>query len=267
MRTEGTVAKTGNPYFSKDHLCVPLMDEDVLGIISIREKKGRKPYTFYDREILTTLAEQAVIAFKNAKLYEEQEELTMDAIQSLAVILEYKTPSRKGSLDRLVGLARGTGAELHLSREALKKLHYATLLHDAGMFTVPEKILSKPSKLTGHETRLIREIPLKSTEFLKPLRALEPVLPIILHHTERFDGRGYPKGFKGEEIPIGSRILAVVKAFDAMVTYRPYRRAMSVRGALSELRRHQGRQFDPLVVQAFLRFLRRKSFKKLMRQS
>jgi len=262
---EGKIAKTGNPYFKKNRLCVPLLDEDVLGIISIRGKQEGKSYSLYDREILMTLAEQAVIAFKNAKLYEEQEKLTMDSILFLAAILESKTPGRKSASDLLVTLTLGIASELHLSHEETKMLHYATLLHDAGMLSVPERILTKPSKLTGPEYRLIQKVPVKSAQIVQPLRVLEPVLPMILHHTERYDGKGYPRGLKGEEIPLGARILAVAKAFEAMVHHRPYRKKVGLRHALMELKRHRGGQFDPQVVEAFMRFSNKRSFRKMMR--
>ncbi|MBI4436950.1 MAG: HD domain-containing protein [Candidatus Omnitrophica bacterium] len=262
---EGKVAKTGNAYFKKNLLCVPLLDEDVLGVITIRGKQEGKPYSLYDREILMTLAEQAVIAFKNAALYEEQEKLTMDSIRFLAAILESKTPGRKRSSDLLVTLALGIAAELHLSHEETKMLHYAILLHDAGILSVPEHILTKPSKLTGPEYRLIQKVPTTSAKIVRPLRILEPVLPVILHHTERYDGNGYPKGLKGEEIPLGARILAVIKAFEAMVHHRPYRRRVGLRHALMELKRHQGGQFDPQVVEAFLRFTHKRSFRKIVK--
>ena len=261
---EGKVAKTGNPYFGKSHLCVPLLDEDVLGIISVREKKDKTTYSHYEFEILITLAEQAVIAFKNAKLYEQQERLAMESIQSLAAILESKRSGENRSSDLLVALALGIASELHLSHEESKMLHYAALLHDVGMITVPEKILTKPTKLTRSEYRLIRDIPAKSAQFVRPLRTLEGILPLILHHTERYDGKGYPRGLKGEEIPLGSRILSVAKAFEAMITYRPYRKKVSVRLALTELKRHEGKQFDPHVVEAFLVFSKKKSFHKLI---
>ncbi len=262
---EGKVAKTGNPYFKGNHLCVPLMDEDVLGVISIKGKKGAKGYTLYDREILTTLAEQAVIAFKNARLYEEQEKLTMDSIQSLAAILECKTTHHRSS-EPFVSLILGIAAELRLSHEEVKILHYVALLHDAGMITVPERILTKPKKLTGPEYRLIQKIPIESIQLIKPLRALNPVRPNINNHTERYDGKGYPKGLKGEEIPLGARILAVAKAFEAMVSHRPYRQKIGWRHAFAELRRHEGTQFDPHVVQAFWVFSKKKAFQKIIQQ-
>ncbi|MFH1858027.1 MAG: HD domain-containing phosphohydrolase [Candidatus Omnitrophota bacterium] len=263
---EGWVAKTGNPYFKKNHLCVPLMDEDVFGVISIREKKDEKSFSLYDREILMTLAEQAVMAFKNAKLYEEQEKLTMDSIRALASILEQRTLGRERSPDLLAALTAGISEELHLGREESKMLRYAALLHDAGMITVPERVLTKASKLTGAEYRLIQDVPAKTAEMIRPLRALKPVLPIILHHTERYDGKGYPKGLKGEEIPLGSRILAVAKAFEAMIARRPYRKKAGIRYALTELKRHAGKQFDPHVVQAFLAYTQKKAFHHLTRK-
>ncbi len=262
---EGRVARTGNPFFKKDFLCVPLMDEDVLGVISIRDKKERNSFSMYDREILMTLAEQAVIAFKNARLYEEQEHLTTDSIQFLATILESKTPGRKRSLERLSAIPLGLAEELQLSHEETKRLHYATLLHDAGIISVPDRILTKPSKLSGPEYRIMQKVPAQSAQLVKPIRILEPVLPIILHHTERYDGKGYPKGLCGEEIPIGARILTVAKAFEAMMVHRPYRRKMGLRRALTELKRHQGVQFDPQVVEAFLKFSKKKAFQKILK--
>ena len=256
---EGEVAKTGNAIFKKDRLCIPLMDEDVLGVLSVRGKQDGKPYSLFDREILMTLAEQAVIALKNASLYEQQEKLTMDSIRCLAQLLDRKTPGRRRSSGFIVKVALGIAEEMDLSHDERQTLHYAALLHDAGTFAIPEHILSKPSKLTAPEYQMIRQVPATSVEILRPIGALEPVTPIVLHHTERYDGKGYPKGLKGEAIPLGARILAVAKAFEAMTVQRPYRKRMGLSQAIREIKRHEGKQFDPQVVRAFLRFCQRKS--------
>jgi len=255
---EGGVAKTGNAVFQKNLLCIPLMDEDVLGVLEVRDRQDGKPYTHFDQEILITLAEQAVIALKNAKLFEEQEKLTMDSIRCLAGFLNSKTPGRRRSSNFIVKVALGIAKEMGLSHEETQTLHYATLLHDAGKVVIPEHILSKPSKLTPPEYQLVRRYPAASAEILKPIAALGPVIPIILYHTERYDGRGYPKGLSGEEIPPGARILAVAKAFEAMTIQRPYRKRMGIQQAIREIKKHQRRQFDPDVVKAFLRFCRKR---------
>ena len=256
---EGTVAKTGNALFKKNHLCIPLMDEDVLGVLSVRDRQDGKRYTFFDREILITLAEQAVIALKNASLYEQQERLTMDSIRCLAALLDRKTPGRHRSSSFIVKMTLGIAEEMGLSHDEMKTLHYAALLHDTGKFAIPEHILSKPSRLTAPEYQMVRQYPATSVEILKPIAALSPVMPIVLHHTERYDGKGYPKGLKGEAIPLGARILGVVKAFEAMTVQRPYRKRMGFSQAIREIKKHEGKQFDPEVVKAFLRFCRKRS--------
>lgn len=254
---EGEVAKTGNALFRKNHLCIPLMDEDLLGVLSVRDKQDGKPYTLFDREILMTLAEQAVIALKNATLFEDQERLTMDSIRCLAALLDSRAPLRRRSSGFIVKVALGIAEEMALSRDQIRILQYAALLHDAGKFAIPEHILSKPSKLTAPEYQMIRQAPMASAEILKPIAALEPVIPLILYHNERYDGKGYPKGLAGEAIPLGARILAVAKAFEAMTTQRPYRRRMGISQAIREIKKHQRKQFDPQVVKAFLRFCRK----------
>jgi len=255
---EGKVARTGNALFGENHLCLPLMDEDLLGVLSVRDKQDGKPYTLFDREILVTLAEQAVIALKNATLYEAQEKLTRDSISCLASLLDRKAPGRRRSSDFIVKVILGIAEEMGLPHDQTQTLHYAALLHDAGKFAIPEHILSKPSKLTAPEYQMVRQYPETSVQILKPIAALEPVMPIILYHTERYDGKGYPKGLAGEAIPLGARILSVAKAFEAMTVQRPYRKRMGVSQALHEIKKHQGKQFDPQVVKALFRFWQRK---------
>jgi len=176
---EGKVAKTGNALFQKNLLCLPLMDVDVLGVLTVRDRQDKRPYSLFDREILMTLAEQAVIALKNAKLYEEQEKLTMDSIRCLAGFLNSRTPGRRRSSEFIVKVALGIAKEMGLSHEETKTLHYATLLHDTGKVAIPEHILSKPSKLTTPEYQMVRRYPATSVQILKPIAALEPVIPII----------------------------------------------------------------------------------------
>jgi HD-GYP domain-containing protein (c-di-GMP phosphodiesterase class II) len=134
----------------------------------------------------------------------------------------------------------------------IRVLRYASLLHDAGQIMIPDEILKKPKKLTGEEYEIVKRHPLKGVEIIKPMDILKPVIPIILHHHEKFDGTGYPNGLKGKEIPLGSRIMAVVDAFIAMVSKQPYRERISVREALAEIKRYGGTQFDPYVVDAFV---------------
>ena len=157
------------------------------------------------------------------------------------------------------------GQEFGLREHDLKILQYAALLHDAGELMVPENLLRKRGKLTEKEYKLIKEHPLKGAKIIKSLKSLKQVAPIIMYHHENFDGTGYPKGLKGAEIPLGARIMAVVGSFEAMIGKRPYRRSsLSLKKASEEIKKHSGRQFDPRVVRAFLKILRRKDIVKLI---
>ena len=133
-----------------------------------------------------------------------------------------------------------------------EKLGYAALLHDLGKIAVPKAILQKEGKLSEEEFRLIREHPVIGGEIVQEINLLQDMAPLIRHHHERMDGRGYPDGLAGKEIPLGARILAVADSYDAMRTDRPYRKGLTEAEAEAELKRHAGTQFDPEIVYAFI---------------
>ena len=131
----------------------------------------------------------------------------------------------------------------------------AGLLHDIGKIGIPESILDKPGKLTKEEYEIVKRHPEIGAEILSSIRQFEEVVPAIRHHHERYDGRGYPDGLKGEEIPVMARIIAVADAFDAMLSKRPYRDALSLNSAVKELQRNKGSQFDPQIVDILLNII------------
>ncbi len=262
---EGRVAKTGTAIFKPSYLCVPLLEQDTIGVISVSQQIDKKPFSVFDREILSVLTEQAVIAIKNAQLYTEQEKLALGAIKSLAAILNTQTPRRYRRSVAFLNIISALAREMRLSLEERKSLHYAALLHDAGELIVPEEILAKPAKLTGKEYKIVKEHTIKGAEIIKPLGILKPVMLIILYHHDRYDGKGYPKGLKGKQIPLGAKIMALADAFEAMVCARPYRKVFTVYQAVSEIEKHSGRQFDPMVVKAFLRIVKRNGIKNLLK--
>jgi len=260
----GKSVKLSKPVRGERYLAVPLIDEDVIGVITIYDKIDRKPFTAYDEEIMTTLAEQAVIAIKNAQLYKEQEKLTLGGIKSLAAVLDAHRPIRhtpKLSLHKITLLI---GQKLSMDEHELRCLEYAAVLHDAGQLVVPEEVLRKPTKLTGQEYELVKEHPERSVKIIKPIRTLKAVIPIILHHHENYNGSGYPKGLKGEQIPLGARIMAVVDAFEAMITKRPYRKPMDIDDAIEEIRKNSGTQFDPKVVTVFLQIIKKHDIRSML---
>jgi HD-GYP domain-containing protein (c-di-GMP phosphodiesterase class II) len=129
-------------------------------------------------------------------------------------------------------------------------------LHDIGKIGVPDSILNKPSKLSEEEQALMRNHPKVGLKIIGGIELFKPAIPFIIAHHEYYDGSGYPKGLKGEEIPIEGRILAVVDTFDAILSDRPYRKGSSLERAVSELLKNRGTQFDPQVVDVFLEVLR-----------
>lgn len=262
----GKAVKYMRPIRGKDYLATPLIDEDVIGVITVYNKLDKKPFTDFDEEIMKTLCEQAVIAIKNAQLYKEQERLTIGSIKSIAAILETKAPGTflpRASFLKIVNLI---GQELKLDEYGLKCLQYATLLHDAGQITLPDKLTKKKGILTGDEYKLIKEHPKKAAIILKPLKSLKNVVPIILHHHESYDGTGYPMGLKGNEIPLGARIMGVVGAFEAMITEKPYRKPIAMNAAIEEIKKNAGKQFDPVVVKAFFAVIGRKGILKMVKK-
>ena len=262
----GKVAKSGSFHISPKCLSVPLLDEDVIGVITVWEKEDRASFSSSDQEILTTLSEQAAIAIKNAQLYEEQQKLTMGSIKSLATMLDLKDPHRYTASPAFITITTAIGKKLGLSEERLNSLHYAAMIHDAGKISISEDILGKASQLTEEEYKAIREHPFKGATVIRSIDILKPIAPIILYHHEKFDGTGYPAQLKGDQIPLGSRILAITEAFMAMITKRPYRSPKSIPEAIVEIKINSGTQFDPKVVKAFLKVIQEKGIKGLLKK-
>jgi HD-GYP domain-containing protein (c-di-GMP phosphodiesterase class II) len=266
-RIENKVMRTGNILLKNSYLSVPLIDEEPIGIITVFHKITKKAFDNYDREILTALSEQAVGAIKNAQLYKEQENMLLGTVKSLSTLLRVKSAYPYAHSKAFVTISLRIAKELKLSKEDLRDLRYAAMLHDAGKIGIPDEILKKPAHLTGKEFRIVKEQPKKSAMILSPLERLKPAMSIILHHHEKFDGTGYPDRLKGEKIPLGARIMAVADSFEAIISRRPYRKSISISEAIKEIKRHSGTQFDPLVIKAFLKLVKSKSFKKLIQNT
>jgi HD-GYP domain-containing protein (c-di-GMP phosphodiesterase class II) len=153
---------------------------------------------------------------------------------------------------RLAEWALHVGGELGLDHGSLADIEAAALLHDIGKIGIPDAVLNKPSRLTAEEYDLMKRHPEYGWIVLRQIPGFERVSLLILHHHECFDGKGYPGGLKGEEIPVGSRIVSVIDAFDAMVSSRPYREGLPFEEAARRLVQASGTQFDPAVVERFL---------------
>jgi len=251
----GKVAATLKANLTPQRMVVPLVEEECMGVIRVRRADRSKPFSPLDQEILTTLAEQAVVAIRNAQMYETQERVTWGTIRSLSAILDGMdtySPATVSGRKIMADVAMEIAREMNLPIAQQRSIQYAALLHDAGRVGIPDEILHKPSKLEPAEYDKVKQHTVKGASMLEPLEILEPAVPIILYHHERYDGTGYPKGLKKEAIPLGARILAVANAFEAMVCERSYRKSVPIQEAAKEIASHAGTQFDPKVVEAFL---------------
>ena len=182
--------------------------------------------------------------------------LMRDEIQDILLLarsVEEKDEETEGHCHRLERLAVATGEKLDLDGDQLVTLSYAAYLHDVGKVRVPDEILNKPGPLTDEEWVEMRRHPEYGARMLEDKEFLRDAGRIVIAHHERYDGSGYPRGLAGDDIPIEARIISVVDAYDAMVSDRPYRKALSKETALAEIERNSGSQFDPRVVRAFLR--------------
>jgi len=234
-------------------LSVPLSLKDrVIGVLNIYTEE---PHVFNPHEInlFTSLASQAAIAIENARLFESLEEIYIEVITAMASAIDARDTYTHGHSQRVTEYAVAIAEGMGLSSAEVDIIRNASILHDVGKIGIKEDILKKPGRLTEEERREMEYHPFIGTKILSSVKLLEPVMPLVYHHHERFDGTGYPDGLRGEEIPLGARVIAVADAFESMTSDRPYRKALLLEEVMAELRYGSGRQFDPRIVEVFMR--------------
>ena len=249
------MAQLGAASFSSV-LCMPLVAKGVtLGAVVLYKGEGQPSYTQVDIELISILCGQAAIAIDNIRLIEDLQRTHFEAMKALAQAIEAKDQYTRGHCDRTVEYAMAIADRLRLPEQDRQSLRYAAFLHDIGKIGIHESILAKEGRLTEDEYRMMQAHPAMGADIIKGVEFLRPVVPLVYHHQERYDGKGYPDGLTGDAIPLGARIVSVLDTFDAMTSDRPYRKAMPLPKALAELRRCAGTQFDPEVVEAFIAVL------------
>src|SRR5919197_5348551 len=182
-------------------------------------------------------------------------ELHLATIEALALAIDAKDDTAPNHIRRVQSYATGLARVLGMSEDEIQGVKTAALLHDIGKLAVPEHILAKPGPLTPEEFQKIRAHPKVGADIVSSVPFPYPVAPLILSHHERWDGKGYPAGLRGSEIPLGARILSVVDYFDALMAERPYHRAMASDAAVALLQREAGAALDPVVVSTFIELL------------
>lgn len=190
--------------------------------------------------------------------YVEVRELFLGSVSALSQAIDAKDGYTRGHADRVSRIAGAIAREVGLSESEIENIELAGMLHDIGKIGVEDRILLKPARLDLEEVDAMQRHPIYGASILEPSRQLRPLVPIVLHHHEHYDGSGYPEGLIGDEIPIGSRILLVADAYEAMTSDRIYRKAIGHEGALQQLNKYKGIQFDPKLVRTFERVLEKR---------
>jgi len=237
-------------------MVAPLLLKDrISGVIVISDKRLKSPFNNDDLLLLTNVSAQAAVAIENFQLNEDIEKAYLDTVTALAVAVEAKDPYSRGHLERVTAYVEKLGKGMGLDEEMMKVLRNGAHLHDVGKIGIRDEILRKKGPLTEAENGEMREHVIIGVNIIKPIRTMMALCELVRYHQEFYDGSGYPDKLKGEAIPLTARILKVCDAFDAMTTDRPYRKGMNKAEAKKELLKKSGQEFDPKIVEEFLKIV------------
>jgi len=245
-------------------LAVPLQrQEQILGCLFALDKEDGE-FDSVDTKLLNSIANESAIYLENAMLFEDVHGLMMGLLHSLTSAVDAKDAYTCGHSERVALVSRHVGQQMGLTDRDVEQVYMAGLLHDVGKIGVPEAVLQKTGKLTVEEFEQMKRHPQIGARILQDIKQMREIIPGVLHHHERYDGRGYPYGLAGEKIPLMGRIICLADCFDAMTSNRTYRKALPLEVALTEIRRCSGTQFDPRLTEVFL-MTRPEGFYELLR--
>jgi putative nucleotidyltransferase with HDIG domain len=250
---EGAVLAAGR-LDAKQIVLQPIrMKDRTVGYLAAGGKYGEDPLvTSYDTQLLEASAWFVSSFCDNVVLYDEQRQMFMGTVVGLTAAIDAKDRYTCGHSERVAFLAGQLAERIGLSDADVELVRLAGIVHDVGKIGVPEAVLTKAGKLTDSEFDSIKQHPAIGHRILSGIPPLAPVLPAVLHHHERFDGKGYPHGLAGEAIPFFARIVSIADTFDAMSSSRSYRPAMPRDRVLREMAASAGAQLDPSLVLTFV---------------
>ncbi len=240
-------------FFSDEVLAIPLQSKDkTLGVLGVLKNGESDYFSEADREIATFITSQASMALDNAELLLDLEILFLESMKSLAKILDERDKYTHGHSRRVKDIAVRIGKQMGFDEKELDNLSYAGILHDIGKIGIRDNILLKPGPLTKDEYEIIKTHPEKGYHILKPIKKLSEVCDVVYAHHEWYNGNGYPRNLRKDEIPYAASIISVADAYDSITSDRVYRCRRSHRDAVTILRACSGTQFHPDVVDVFL---------------
>ena len=227
------------------------LDFVVLSVNKALEKKRLEEKVESYHKNLEKLVEERTAKLQQA--YRTLKKAHLDSVKVLAEAIDAKDPYTRGHSERVGRMSLRIANHLGFAEEKLEVLEYGALLHDIGKIGIKDEVLQKPGALSTEEYQYIQEHPSIGAKIVEGIDFFKDKIPMIRHHHEHFDGRGYPDGLIGEAIPLEARIITVPDAFDAMTSLRPHRKALPLQDVLIELEKEKGRQFDPKILEIFLR--------------
>jgi HD-GYP domain-containing protein (c-di-GMP phosphodiesterase class II) len=234
-------------------LCVPLkMKEEIIGVIFVDSRVHSGLFQKNDLRMLSAFADQAAIAIENARMFEELQDAYDATLRGWAITLELRDKETEGHTQRVTTLTCRLAKRLGINGEELENIERGALLHDIGKLAIPDDILLKRGELTLPERKFMELHPEFAKDLLEKIEYLHPAMDIPYCHHEKWDGSGYPRNLRGDEIPFAARIFAVVDVWDALTSYRPYREPLPPEKVRKIIRADSGKHFDPRVVDAFL---------------
>jgi putative nucleotidyltransferase with HDIG domain len=237
-------------------LGVPMRFQDqIIGVLEALNKRKKRIFSQDDLEILQVIASQAAVAIQNAKLVRDLQDAYNSTLEGWSSALDLRDQETSGHSLRVAEMTINLAREMGITADLLPVFRQGALLHDIGKMGIPDNILLKPGPLTDAEWIIMRQHPDKAYKLLFPIAYLRPALDIPYCHHERWDGKGYPRGLQGEQIPLSARIFTVVDVWDALCSDRPYRETWSREKSQAYILNESGKAFDPAVVQAFLHLI------------
>ena len=247
-------------YQLRSILCVPLkLKDELIGVLYVDNRAHAGIFKEHDLELISAFADQAAVAIDSARLFEdlqdshrELEKAYQATLEGWVRALDLRDKETEGHTQRVTILTHRLARSMGLSDSELVQVTRGALLHDIGKMAIPDGVLLKPGQLTEEERRLIQKHPVYAYEMLRPIDFLVPAIDIPYCHHEKWDGTGYPRGLKQEEIPFAARIFPVIDVWDALTSNRPYRQAMPEEEVRRWIQADSGKHFDPLVVEAFM---------------